>query len=227
MKVFFALLILSSGIWAKSMPLGSYTNGSLINGECLPESGDGYMQLYREMERIWGTLPLVNMIQKSAADLATKYPGRDRLQVEDLSAKEGGDIDGHASHENGLDVDLGYMKANGVEHDPVKTGQMYAPSMVNGNTVSENFDVERNWELMKALHRHGDVQRIFVDQVIKNKLCEYAKSKNEYKSSVEVLRSLRHVENHADHLHVRIRCPKDAKKCVNQAELPKGSGCPK
>lgn len=226
MGAIFIVLLLTSFSWAQSMPIGSYTNGSLQNAECLPETGEGYMQLYREMQMIWGTMPLVSMIQNTAADLARKYPNRDRLQVEDLSAEEGGDVDGHASHENGLDVDLGYMKADGIEHDPVKTGQKYAPSMVTGDSVTQNFDVERNWELMKALHRHGDVQRIFVDQVIKNKLCQYAKSKNDYSSNIDVLRSLRHVENHKDHLHVRLRCPKNANKCVNQPELPKGSGCP-
>lgn len=184
------------------------------------------MQLYRDMERIWGAEPMIDMIQKAAMDMARKYPGKDRLQVEDISAKEGGEIEGHNSHENGLDVDLGYFKADGVEHDPIKKGQYYADPMVINGKISPNFDVERNWELMKALHRHGNVQKIFVDQVLKNEFCRYAKSKGELAANVEVLRSLRHVTNHQDHMHVRLRCPKGATRCKNAPEAPAGSGCP-
>lgn len=184
------------------------------------------MQLFREMERIWGTQPMISMLKETASDISRRYPGRDRLQVEDISAKDGGDIDGHGSHENGLDVDIGYYKANGIEHDPKKTGQTYAPSMVVGNRPSPNFDVERNWELMKSLHRHGKVQKIFMDDVLKKELCNYAKSKKDYASNINVLRSIRHETNHADHIHVRLRCPANAKKCINLPDPPPGSGCP-
>lgn len=208
------------------MPIGLPTNGSLLDGDCLPQEGEGYMQLYRDMQRIWATYPMVDMIEKAAADVARRYPGRDRLQVEDISKENGGEVDGHDSHENGLDVDLQYYKADGVEHDPIKKKQYYADPMVVNGKVSSNFDIERNWELMKALHRHGNVQKIFIDEKLKNALCQYAKSKNDYSKNVQVLRSLRHVTNHQDHMHVRLRCPKSATKCVNLPDPPAGSGCP-
>lgn len=184
------------------------------------------MQLYRQMDRIWGTRPLIQMVQASAAHMSRKYPGKDRLQVEDMSARNGGDIQGHGSHENGLDVDLGYFKANGIEHNPYATGKQYADSMVLGNRVSSNFDVERNWELAKALHQYGDVQRIFMDQKLKNELCRYAKTTNQYLQHEEILRSIRHADHHEDHLHVRLRCPAGASRCVTPADPPAGSGCP-
>ena len=212
--------------WADANPIGSYSNGSLEYAACLPSQGEGYIQLYRDLEHIWGTNPLVNMIVKTAAEMNSRYPGLDRLQVEDMSARNGGEVDGHGSHENGLDVDIQYFKADGIEHDPIKTGQMYAPPMVNGTTVSRNFDLQRNWELVKSLHRHGDVQRIFMDQNLKRELCSYAKSRNEYSANIEVLRSIRHVANHQVHMHVRLRCPANARRCVPQAEVPRGSGCP-
>lgn len=205
--------------------MGSPDNGHLEHADCLPEAGEGYMQLFRDVERIWGTMPLISMIQKSSADLSNKYPGRDRLQVEDMSAKKGGRIDGHKSHTNGLDVDLGYFKSDGIEHDPVAKNQYYADSMVIDGKISPNFDVERNWELMKALHKHGNVQKIFIDAVLKKEFCKYAKAKNDYSANIQVLRSLRHETNHADHMHVRLRCPATEKKCVNQPDPPAGSGC--
>lgn len=206
-------------------PIGSTDSGHLINADCLPETGEGYMQLFRDVERIWGTMPLIDMIQKSAADLSRMFPKRDRLQVEEMSAKGGGRIDGHKSHTNGLDVDLGFFKVDGIEHDPVAKKQHYADPMVIDGKVSANFDIERNWEFMKALHRHGNVHKIFVDSVLKKELCKFAKSKNDYSGNIQVLRSLRHEINHADHLHVRLRCLANEKKCVNRPDPPAGSGC--
>lgn len=219
-------MLVTSFAFAQAIPIGTPNNGSLVDAHCLPQEGEGYMQLYRDMERIWGTIPMIDMIQKSAADIAEKYPGRDRLQVEDISAKNGGDIEGHGSHENGLDADIGFYKADGVEHDPQAKHQYYADPMVVNGKVSPNFDVERNWELMKAFHRHGNVQKIFMDRVLKKRLCEYARSKGEYSKNIQVLRSFRHETNHQDHMHVRLRCPPGANKCANLPDPPPGSGCP-
>ena len=160
-----------------SKPIGSADNGHLINADCLPKEGVGYMQLFRDVDRIWGTMPLINMIQKAAAEMSQKYPNRDRLQVEEMSQKNGGHIDGHKSHTNGLEADIGYFKADGVEHDPLKKNQYYADPMAVKGVVSANFDIERNWELIKALHKHGNVQRIFIDSALKKVLCIYVKEK--------------------------------------------------
>lgn len=224
MKITLIFLLLISTL-AYAGPKGSYTNGSLEDGECLPESDEGYMQLHRDWDRVWGSIEMVKMIRETGREMNEKYPNRDRLQVEDISAKDGGDIDGHGSHENGLDVDIQFYKKDGIEHDPVATGEDYAPAMISNGVVSENFDVERNWELMKTLHKHGSVQRIFIDQGLKRKLCAHAKSKGELVSAASVLRSLRHEENHQDHIHVRLRCPKNARSCVSQPDPSPGTGC--
>jgi len=219
-------LLSTAEVSAMPEPVGSYDDGELIDGACLPATGAGYMQLFRDVDHIWGTMPLIRMISRTGREMNERFPGRDRMQVEDMSGPDGGPIDPHGSHQNGLDVDIGYFKANGLEHDPKKTGQQYAPSMVEGGKVSQNFDLPRNWAFVKTLHKHGSVQRIFMDQTLKRALCAYAKSSNDYAANIEVLRSIRHVDNHSDHLHVRLRCPPGAKRCVPQADPPKGSGCP-
>lgn len=112
MVIFFALL-LSLQSFALNEAVGSYTNGSLIDGDCLPQEGEGYMQLYRETNHIWATSPMLTMLTKTAAEIDQRFPGKDRLQIEEMSAKNGGEVDGHGSHENGLDVDLQYYKADG------------------------------------------------------------------------------------------------------------------
>lgn len=223
MKTFVIAIIASLSFSAlASQPVGYYNQGSLVDAECLPESGEGFMSLYRDVGHIWGTTEMIDMLERTANDMNQKYPGRDRLQIEDISAKDGGDIDPHGSHENGLDVDIQYFKANGVEHVPTRA-QPYAPEMASGGVVSSNFDVERNWELMKTIHRHGSVQMIFIDQALKDALVNYARSKGEYSSNLRVINSLRHVSNHADHMHIRLNCPASAKGC-RSTTVKKGGG---
>jgi penicillin-insensitive murein endopeptidase len=223
--LFFILTLTCTSPLFSSEPVGTNNEGSLIDGVPLPERGEGYIHMYHNTNRFWGTEELINMIEATALDMEKKYPGRDRLQVEDLGFKAGGEISRHASHENGLDADIGYYKSDEVEHDPIAKNQVYSDPMVVKEKVIANFDVERNWELMKTLHRHGDVQKIFVDGLLKKAMCAHAKKVGDYSNHLQVLRSLRHEVNHQDHLHVRIRCPKEAKKCVNQKEPVKEIGC--
>lgn len=197
-----------------SEPVGYYNNGSLKDPECMPASGMGFevIQLSRDVGHIFATSEMVDMLQKTAADMSQKYPGRDRLQIEDIAGREGGDIDPHSSHENGLDADVQYFKADGVESAQTRYNP-YAQSMLPNGTVSSNFDLERNWELMKTLHKHGNVKNIFIDKNLKAALVQYARSKGEYNSNTRVINSMVHVENHADHLHVRLNCPSYARGC--------------
>jgi penicillin-insensitive murein endopeptidase len=218
------LLLLSSLAWS-SEPIGSYNKGSLLNAVKLPAAGEGYMHLYRESDLGWGTEELIGLIQNSAKLMNQLYPGQARLQVEDLGAENGGDILRHGSHENGLDVDLTYYRRDGLEHDPIATGKKYSNPMVIKKKISPNFDHAKNWNLVKALHQSGSINRIFMDGVIKKELCKYAKVIKEYKSHGHVLRSIRHADNHHDHMHTRLNCPTHAKRCIPQIEVPAGSGC--
>lgn len=223
-------LALSLSAHAFSDPQGTYNGGKLDDAECLQESGEGYMQLYRDVDRIWGTSEMVSMIVAVGRDMNARYPGRDRLQVEDIAAKNGGKLSEHGSHQNGLDVDIEFYKMNGQEH--VSRGQglgnrEYAPSMVNPDgTVSDNFDVERNWEVMKSIFRNGKVAKVFIDTKLKAALCQYAREKGELSSHANVLRNLKYEPNHQDHFHVRLQCPAGKRECHGQLPLSSGpTGC--
>ncbi len=52
----------------------------------------------------WGTGSAVGQLEAAAAEF--KATGNGKMSVGDLSLEHGGDISGHASHEDGLDVDL-------------------------------------------------------------------------------------------------------------------------
>ncbi len=210
---------------AQSDPVGYYSNGSIRNSVKLPDSGPGYIKLFLHRDRAWGTQEMIDLLIHSAGAMNKKFPGMDRLQVGDVSKHDGGDVtDLHSSHQNGLDVDLTYYRVNLVEQRPSQING-FAENMVIRNRISKNFDGARNWEFIKKLHESGDVQRIFVDPVIKKEICRQARLKKELVRFDDILRSIRPYANHADHMHVRLRCPRDARDCTSQEDPPAGTGC--
>lgn len=68
------------------------------------------MRQYLELNEGWGTTELIQMITKAVAFMGQRYPQKERLQIESLSKQEGGKIDSHSSHQNGLDVDMAYFR---------------------------------------------------------------------------------------------------------------------
>lgn len=224
-KVIIFLSLISTAMAQRlPSPRGFYSKGSILFARQLPLEGEGFMRLFLHRDRGFGSQEMLSLIQKAALEMNLRYPMRDRMQVGDIAQMKGGQISRHNSHQNGLDADIAYFRINGVEQLPDIFDGFNEDMVINGK-LSENFDHERNWELMKSLHRYGKVQRIFVDEVIKRETCHYATSIGEDKEHVEVLRSLRPFENHIHHLHVRLRCPVAAKNCVAQEEVAVGSGC--
>jgi penicillin-insensitive murein endopeptidase len=230
MKTLLAVLVLTLTFFARaeyldSDPIGYYSEGILKNGIRLPDEGPGYMKLFLHRNRAWGTLEMITAIIKTAQEMDKQFPKSDRLQVGDISQEGGGDVsDLHSSHQNGLDVDLTYYRKNKIEQPQSHTNG-FKELMVIGGRISANFDSARNWKFLKELHKNGQVQRIFVDPVIKKEICRYARSIKESAAFLEVLRSIRPYPNHQEHMHVRLRCPPDARECRTQEDTPAGSGC--
>lgn len=80
----------------------------------LPNSGPGYFGYYPASKR-WGTPRLVYGIQRVASRFASRYPNAGRLGIGDISLQNGGPIAGHASHRNGVDVDVTPLRNDGGE----------------------------------------------------------------------------------------------------------------
>ena len=107
--------------WHESDPGGSPNGGSLSNGIRLPVSGTGYYtydpRTQREpggLETRWGTAHLVREIMALGAWWAHAHPNATAIGVGDLSRRSGGTIDGHSSHQNGLDVDIRLPRRDGA-----------------------------------------------------------------------------------------------------------------
>jgi penicillin-insensitive murein endopeptidase len=218
---------------ASSQAIGFYTNGSIQGAYALSEEGPGHRKLFLNRQRQWGTKDLVELIEKSSTAVQRSYPMGEKLQVGDLSVREGGDISRHSSHENGLDADFIYYRTDHKEQD-IEYEDGFRFNFVRNGEVSEVFDSERNWMLLKEMAKSERINRIFVAPEIKKLFCErihvWERPETEIRillSSLErkTLRRLRPWYNHGDHMHVRLICPENSPECVEQDPPPQGTGC--
>jgi murein endopeptidase len=117
--------------WRESTAIGTHTAGRLEQGVRLPAAGRTFFTwdpvLRRSPNRAWrrwGTDRLVRVLLDVARDHRGAHPRASRMAIGDLSRPHGGDFGpqfgyiGHASHQNGLDADVYYPRADGRERAP-------------------------------------------------------------------------------------------------------------
>jgi penicillin-insensitive murein endopeptidase len=127
-----------------------------------------------------------------------EYPDSPPLYVGHLSARHGGYLRPHRSHQSGRDVDLGYFYLGGPG--------WYA------RASAKNLDVVRTWALVKAFASDPNVEAIFMDRSVQRLLSDHAEANGEraewlFEGSHRGGEHLvRHEWGHLTHLHVRFRC---------------------
>jgi murein endopeptidase len=117
--------------------VGLTNHGRLACGVRLPGETDALVTwdnvLQRSPNRAWrryGTQKLIATVELLSLDYGTRFPVGPRLVVGDLSRRHGGPFGvefggvGHASHQNGLDVDIYYPRKDGLEIPPLKPSQI-------------------------------------------------------------------------------------------------------
>lgn len=131
----------------RSRALGKPWAGRLVNGVRLPAAGQDFLT-WDEIRgrspnrpgRRWGTDALVLLIERVALEYRSAHPDAPPLLVGDLSRPRGGNFGpgygglGHASHQNGLDVDVHYPRRDRIPRSAWK------PSQVDGALAQELVD---------------------------------------------------------------------------------------
>ena len=181
----------SSQLFAGSLALGRPMRGALRGGLRFPASTDYAFTwdfpLGRSPSRYWrrfGTEKLVLTVQCVLARSDGLHPFGQRIGVADLSRPAGGPFGarygglGHASHQNGLDVDILYPRRDHCECEPTRVSQI---------------DVPRSQELVEAFVAAG-AQYVFVSPVLWRR--------GLLRGPRKVVQPLVH---HDDHIHVRLR----------------------
>ena len=95
----------------------------------------------RTPSKSWGTRETINGIQAAIWEVFNKHPNTHRLAIEHISAKHGGHLRPHVSHQSGRDVDMGMYFRNQPPDGPKR--------FLNGN--NGKLDIPRTWSLLTAL----------------------------------------------------------------------------
>lgn len=124
--------------WRASRALGQpFDGGRLVKGVRLPGSGPDWFTWdpVRDVTpnrpwRRWGTDALLRTTLAVLREYRAAHPAAPRIGIMDLSRHRGGFFGarygglGHASHQNGLDVDVMWPRRDGKERRPVRPGQV-------------------------------------------------------------------------------------------------------
>jgi penicillin-insensitive murein endopeptidase len=194
-----------------SRAIGGYNAGCLQGAVELPDRGPGFQVARPERRRSFGHPLLVAFVSALAKEVSDEKLGP--LWVGDLAQPRGGPApSGHASHQTGLDVDLWFARAPGSPAEPVPLVDLRTRSL------TRDFG-PRAIKLVAAAAASADVDRIFVNPVLKRALCDQARGDRAW------LRKVRPWFGHHEHFHVRLACPVDSPDCEAQPPLPPGDGC--
>ncbi len=121
--------------WRSSVSLGRPDHGSLVRGVRFPAAGATFFTwdplLRRSPDRAWrryGNDRLVRIVLRVIAGYSRDHPDAPRVGIGDLSRTHGGPFGPkHASHQNGLDVDVYYPRLDRRERPPISATQIERP----------------------------------------------------------------------------------------------------
>ena len=197
--------------------IGFYSAGCLQGGQVLPLDGAGYAVMRPSRRRFYGHPALIDYL----TTLASARPGGQKrlLLIGDLGPARGGPtLSGHASHQNGLDVDIWFI-TRAARPTAAQRERLGAPAFViDRKRLRPTWGIAQAGLLVAAANR-DEVNRIFVSPAIKRDMCR------RYPQASWLYR-LRPWWGHEDHFHVRLLCPDDSPLCQEQDPLdPLDNGC--
>lgn len=167
------------------------------------QPGPGYV--IKRPNNAWGTPRTITAIQTAAKRYLDEGLGGPAVHVGDISQKSGGPFPPHLSHQDGRDVDVGYV----LQGDVADVKRFVT-------ATAGRLDVVRSWALLDAFLGTERVRYIFVDYGLQRLLYEHAKREGvpddrlaelfQYpRGSAAAKGVIRHWRGHANHFHVRFR----------------------
>jgi penicillin-insensitive murein endopeptidase len=203
---------------------GGVSHGCIAGAAELPPDGPGYEAIRLSRHRNFGHPNLVAYIERlgrraEAAGLPVFYVG-------DMAQPRGGPLpSGHASHQTGIDVDIWLDLQPKQWRPPAEREDVALPSMLLANyrEIDPKHFGAKQVQLIKLAASDPEVERIFVNPVIKAALCRSARASSPAERAW--LGRIRPWFGHDEHFHVRLHCPADSPHCEEQRPVPAGDGC--
>ena len=206
----------------KSAAIGYYPRGCLQGGVELPVNGPNWQVMRLSRNRNWGHPELVSFLKRfaPAAAKATGWPG---VLIGDMAQPRGGPaVSDHMSHQIGLDVDIWFKPMpdhllSKEEREKISATDLVAPDRKN---INPQTWTPATAAFIKTAAMQPEVERVLVNAAIKKELCRL-----EGKQHFGWMSKVRPWYGHADHIHVRLKCPADSPQCRHQPPVPGGDGC--
>jgi len=160
-------------------------------------------------DRVWGNPLLLELVRRGARAAAMAVPGSVTL-VGDLSARHGGRLSGHVSHQTGCDADVALFVADG-QGQPVMLNA-FEPFGSDGRSLSNPshvLDAYRTWVMLREWLRdlRVVVSHVFISAELRELLLEYGRQSPEFARFVPLAERVMHAySGHQDHFHLRIQC---------------------
>jgi penicillin-insensitive murein endopeptidase len=208
----------------KAMAIGYYPDGCLQGGVELPATGPTWQVMRLSRNRNWGHPELVNFLERFAP-LAAEATGWKGILIGDMAQPRGGPLPfGHKSHQIGLDVDIWYMPMpdrvlSNDERENILASDVVA---ADGKRVNDKIWNPGDVAFIRTAAEQPEVERVLVNPAIKKELCRV-----EGENDKAWMSKVRPWYGHADHMHVRLKCPADSPDCRKQPAVPGGDGCDK
>ena len=198
-----------------SESVGVASNGSLEGGVPMLDGPGRVLKMIPW--KSWATgstvATLDRVLRQWAADESNEQP----ILVGNMSARDGGRLEPHSTHQSGRDVDLGYPQI-------LPKGEELNWREMN----ADNLDPAATWRLLRLVRATGRLEAVFIDSKIQKLLYEWARKEGgmskatlrrwmEYPRTPPVSSALiQHVPGHVDHLHVRFKCGAAEKRCKSR-----------
>ncbi len=209
----------------KPKVFGFYAKGCVAGAQQLPQTGPTWQAMRLSRNRNWGHPALIEFIQRLSQQAVNI--GWKGLYIGDMSQPRGGPMTtAHASHQNGLDVDIWMLPPKRLNLSRARREAISSLVVRSSDQrrVTKNF-TPAHMALLKAAAQDKAVDRIFVAAAVKIEMCRTAGKDRKW------LAKIRPLYGHAAHFHVRLKCPKGERNCVKQrptiSRISKGDGCDK
>ena len=184
-----------------AMSMGRASGGSLINGVHMPE-GEHWELVSPGLA--WATEETIDFLKVAIAKVHDELPGGHVLRIGHISAKRGGALSPHKSHQSGRDVDISYFYRDSVEYQWFR------------RATKDNLDIPRTWAFVRALITETDVEMIFINTYLQVILKEHALASGEDAEWIDSVFQagskhhrpiVRHAKGHDTHIHIRFFNP--------------------
>ena len=200
--------------------IGGYADGCLAGATTLPIDGPTWQVMRLSRNRNWGHPNLIAFLERFADN--AKKVGWNGLLIGDMSQPRGGPmINGHSSHQIGLDADIWFTPMPDHVQSREEREFSFPADVVakNQQDVDPEVWTRTHADLIRTAAQDPAVARIFVNAAIKKALCRDSGPDRTW------LAKVRPWYGHAEHFHVRTACPADSPACKSQPPVPAGDGC--